>query len=487
MLENQLKEAQNQQLQEDQQVLEQEFLVTKTISNNEVWSHLDDWENSIRAEFEQLVNMKQAVRQVAKAELQSLAKSAGLPIELLPGKMVHTRKAGSGAYRSRAVVCGNYQEAGSDERYASGADGNQIRAQVRLAGVKNWSVCGTDIRVAFLNAPKRDDKKITAMEVPTVFRKLGLAGPNDVWIIQKAVYGLTSSPRDWCLYRDETLPTMSWRRNRQGQEVDGSFSRTPDDNVWRLEEVNRKTGEKFWSGLMSVYVDDLLITAEDGAAEMAIKAIADVWAISEVERAEVNKPVKYCGFEIEAAPGHDGFLLTQKRYEQEMLQRWNVTRSIDYPNFKLCEGDEEPEQQVDQSQIKTAQAIAGALLWLNTRTRPDISVGVSAVCRLATKNPVKAIEIGMNVMACIHTGKTWWTLVSQRSSKRDLGGAQSAEDRTQCQASGGFFRYRLWHWFPWKEHSGDGNFLCWCHHQLANSRATFRHPFHCGERVGGIL
>ena len=44
----------------------------------------------------------------------------------------------------------------------------------------------------------------------------------------------------------------------------------------------------------------------------AIQAIADVWAISEVEKAEVNKPVKYCGFEIEAAPGHDGFLLTTK-------------------------------------------------------------------------------------------------------------------------------------------------------------------------------
>jgi hypothetical protein len=53
------------------------------------------------------------------------------------------------------------------------------------------------------------------------------------------------------------------------------------------------------------------------------------------------------------------------------------------------------------TQIKTAQAIAGALLWLNTRTRPDISVGVSTVCRLATKNPAKAIEIGMNVMAYI--------------------------------------------------------------------------------------
>ena len=240
------------------------------------------------------------------------------------------------------------------------------------------------------------------MEVPTVFRKLGLAGPDDVWIIQKAVYGLTSSPRDWCLYRDETLPTMSWRRNRQGQEVDGSFIRTPDDNVWRLEEVDRKTGEKFWAGLMSVYVDDLLVTAEDSAAKAAIQAIADVWAISDVETADVQRPVKYCGFEIEAAEDQNGYILTQKGYEQEMLKRWNVTKSISYPNFKLGEGDEDPADPIDQSQVKTAQAIAGALLWLNTRTRPDISVGVSAVCRLATKNPAKSIEIGMTVMAYIH-------------------------------------------------------------------------------------
>ena len=115
---------------------------------------------------------------------------------------MHARKAGSGAYRSRVVVCGNYQEPGHDEVYAGGADGNQIRAQIRLASSKDWAIYGTDIRVAFLNAPRRDDTKITAMEVPTVFRKLGLASPNDVWVIEKALYGLVGSPRDWCLYRD---------------------------------------------------------------------------------------------------------------------------------------------------------------------------------------------------------------------------------------------------------------------------------------------
>lgn len=82
-------------------------------ATSEVWSHLNDWEASIRAEFQQLVNTKQAVRQASKGGIHRLANKAGLPIELLPGKMVHTRKAGSGAYRSRAVVCGNYQESGA--------------------------------------------------------------------------------------------------------------------------------------------------------------------------------------------------------------------------------------------------------------------------------------------------------------------------------------------------------------------------------------
>jgi len=255
--------------------------------------------------------------------------------------------------------------------------------------------------VAFLNAPKREETKITAMEVPTVFKKLGLAGPQDVWIIQKAVYGLTSSPRDsgasiemrwYRLY-------ISWRRSKNGCELEGRFVKNPDDNMWRLEETDVNSKEVHWAGLMSIYVDDLLVTAEDGAAEAAIQSIADVWAISEIEKAEVDKPVKYCGFEIEVAPDLDGFLLSQRKYEQEMLQRWNVTGSVDHPSFKLCEGDEDPDGPIDQDQIKTAQAIAGALLWLNTRTRPDISVGVSTVCQLATKNPAKAIEVGMNVMA----------------------------------------------------------------------------------------
>ena len=50
--------------------------------------------------------------------------------------------------------------------------------------------------------------------------------------------------------------------------------------------------------------------------------------------------------------------------------------------------------EIDPNDVRTAQMMTGALLWLSTRTRPDLIFGVSAMSRLTTKNPKKAVEIG---------------------------------------------------------------------------------------------
>ena len=159
-------------------------------------------------------------------------------------------------------MCGNYQSPNDDNTYAGGADGNQIRMMLRTAGLQRWALAGTDVRVAFLNAPKRNIDKLTAMEVPYVFKKLGLAAAGDVWLIEKALYGLVASPRDWCIYRDEVLPTLRWTRSTDGEDYVGRFVHSGDDNMWRLMEVNTKSGQETWAGLMSVYVDDLLVSAK---------------------------------------------------------------------------------------------------------------------------------------------------------------------------------------------------------------------------------
>ena len=286
-----------------------------------------------------------------------------------------------------------FQEVGTGDRYAGGADGCQVRALIRTAALRGWSLAGSDIRVAFLNAPKRDTTKITAMEVPTIFKHLGLADAEDVWIIEKALYGLVSSPRDWGIHRDEVLPTLRWHRKIGDVVLEGRLVHSKDENLWRLVEVNKETGTENWAGLMSAYVDDILVSGEPQTVKLAMEAIQNTWALSEVEWAS-DKPLRYCGFEISMGAAGDGFYVSQGMYEQELMTRWDIKESLQYPAFKVTEDDEHFVGEIDPNDVRTAQMMTGALLWLSTRTRPDLVFGVSAMSRLTTKNPKKAVEIG---------------------------------------------------------------------------------------------
>ena len=125
------------------------------------------------------------------------------------------------------------------------------------------------------------------------------------------------------------------------------------------------------------------------------------WTTSSVEKATPTSPVHFCGFEISADEHGDGFHLSQQKYEQEILTRWNVKEASTFPNFKVSETDMEPPDSVDKVQIREAQALAGSLLWLSTRSRPDLAYGVAALSRLVTRNPAKAIEIGQSLLAYV--------------------------------------------------------------------------------------
>ena len=396
-LEEQLHALDDQARADQQRHMNDEFLVTKTVSNKEVRDHLDDWKASIVAEYEQLVNTKKAVKPMKRTDLQAMAAAEGKDLEILPAKMVHTRKAGSGAYRSRAVVCGNYQSPTDESTYAGGADGTQVRTMLRVSAMKKWKVASTDIRTAFLNAPRRNGSRLVAMEVPYIYKLLGLAGEDEVWLILLAMYGLQASPRDWCCHRDETIPTFTWNRHRNGCDVEGYFKKTKDDNVWRLEERDLESGHIAWTGLMSVYVDDILLSGEEEAVQGALRALSSTWAMSSVEWAGINQPLKYCGFEISEDPNGDGLHVNQQMYVQEMLQRWHINESFEFPNYKVAE-DEECEENPDPNLVRTAQAMAGSLRWLSTRTRPDLAHGVATMSRLMTKAPHRAVVIGTSIM-----------------------------------------------------------------------------------------
>eukprot|EP00435_Cladocopium_sp_Y103_P036696 s2415_g9.t1 len=251
---------------------------------------------------------------------------------------------------------------------------------------------GTDVRTAFLNAKRRDESKLVAMSIPSIFKRLGLAGEEDVWLVEMALYGLTTSPRDWSVHRDAVLNKLTWKRLLgNGEKATGRFERCDDENLWRLVETDPHGSR--WCGLLCVYVDDLLFCGEQEVLCHALKAVETQWSCAGAEWATSTTPLKFCGIEITMDSKGDGLHLSQVGYEQEMLDRWQVQHGVVFPHFKLNESDFEAVDAIDPKILKEAQALAGGLLWLATKTRPDLAYGVSAMSRLMARNPLKALEV----------------------------------------------------------------------------------------------
>eukprot|EP00435_Cladocopium_sp_Y103_P023337 s5148_g5.t1 len=241
------------------------------------------------------------------------------------------------------------------------------------------------------------------MTVPNIYVKLGVANRNDVWLVDAAMYGLVSSPRDWSDHRDQVVPKMSWRRETSGSTWLGGFRRADDQHLWHLTEECLETGETKNRGIMAIYVDDVLLAAENEVAKCALQSIAAVWECAPAEQATVQSSVTFCGFELQQneAQHGGGFRVHQHSYEEELIKKWEVHETRQQLEFKLPTPEEEAEFQRSENGelVKRAQACTGALLWLATRTRPEISAGVAAMSRLCCKAPELAVTIGMKIMA----------------------------------------------------------------------------------------
>ena len=381
---------------------EENFLVTKTIPTEQVHKEWDDWKQAMMSEYQSIVNEKKAVRQVSREEAQKLAKEQGVKYEELPSKVVFTRKIG-GKRKVRACICGNYEEEVATSTYAGGCDASQIRCLIRHASLKKWTVHTTDIKCAFLNAERKGRSKVIAMSIPHIYVKLGLASHNDTWLVDAAMYGLVSSPRDWADHRDQVVPTMKWLREEGDKKWAGSFHRATDQHLWHLRERCLSKGEVHNKGITAIYVDDVLLAAEPAVASHALQAISTVWECAEPDAATTQQAVSFCGFEIQENETEKGggFRLHQHKYEEELIKKWEIKEISHQLDFKLPTPEEEADFQKseDLELVRRAQACTGALLWLSTRTRPELSVGVAAMSRLCMRAPSLAISIGPKIMS----------------------------------------------------------------------------------------
>ena len=366
-------------------------LQTRTLTLAEVLAELEDWKPSWGEEYSSLVETHKAVTPIGTEDLQAW-RSQGKKFQVIPSKLVHTRKAHTGRRKTRCVCCGNMEEVSLFNRhecYAGRVDATALRATLRMASAWDWSVSSFDVKTAFLQSRLLDKHDVpTVVKTPWLWRKHGVC-QEEFWLVQGALYGLCISPRSWCESRDATMASATTQI--EGKKVTMRCFKS-DPNLWWVLGVDSEDKE-VRLGMVAWYIDDALILAHKSLSRGITEFISSLWTTTPPEYLSSGQVLVYNGFEIEQEGSC--IRLHQRSFLTELLGRYPGEEQADVPAIPLTPSEEEGP---DLSLTRRCQALCGELLWLSIRTRPEICYAVNMMAQKMAKWPKEAWSRGLQVL-----------------------------------------------------------------------------------------
>ena len=188
--------------------------VVHNVSPAEVRRNLMKWKPSAQDELNSFQTMK-VVRKFFGEDARRILRDP--MIEVIPGKAVCTVKPGDPYKRKfRVVSCGNYASSTMEAQlYAGGAGAESLRTLLVHAARRGRRCFGLDVKSAFLLAPIPSTvTKRYAMRPPRLLVELGLCRDDEIWMIDRALYGFRESPKWWSVHRDGVLAKARWTSSR---------------------------------------------------------------------------------------------------------------------------------------------------------------------------------------------------------------------------------------------------------------------------------
>ena len=133
----------------------------------------------------------------------------------------------------------------------------------------------------------------------------GVCTASERWVVNKALYGLPSSPACWAVHRDNTLRNFSWQDFTLGMKC--RMRQTPEGNLWEVVGTSEK-GESV-VGHVLVYVDDMMVLGSDSVRNGFMKRMTEEWKCTPGESVNTDGWVRFSGFELRLVPAIWGFRL----------------------------------------------------------------------------------------------------------------------------------------------------------------------------------
>lgn len=247
-----------------------------------------------------------------------------------------------------------------------------VNILLQLAAAGNWKKRVVDVAGAYLNADLKvpEYMRIPANVVALIEARLAKSGetmesikqPDGSVIVelQKALYGLRQAGREWYELLAHFLTSQGYVRSSVDKCL---FSKTVGDEICHL----------------AVYVDDILIISNsDDEVERITQALEVRFKSITIQEGEL---MSFVGIEIITDPTGD-VRLRQRGYITDVLAHFGVEsdHKAEYPCAgNIMEAAKPSETDCDVSKFKSGVM---KMMYLSTRTRPDIAFVVSALaCR----------------------------------------------------------------------------------------------------------
>ncbi|OLP98027.1 Retrovirus-related Pol polyprotein from transposon TNT 1-94 [Symbiodinium microadriaticum] len=378
--------------------------VTHTVSLGEVRKALSSWASSAKKEYANLVENKKAFKPMKHKDLPK-------GCHVVPRKGVFTVKPDGGPEgfrrKTRFVACGNYLAEGEltgaeFDVYAAGLDATSLRTVLAYKTTKpTWGAGVTDIRQAFVLAPWIGGP--VALKPPALAVELGLAEEDEYWFVLQSIYGLRESPAAWAAYRDGQLKAARWTAEVEGVMVEVKLQQLASDNqVWRI--VRADDSDEDALGYLLVYIDDLMVVSTDNIMVSFFKWLSNMWECDDLSILTKEQPLKFLGMELHSVD--NGIEVAQEGFIRELLrshQHAGGKSRTQGPKELLIMSAEEETKLLEAAPVnlegkeqvlKEAQKRVGEMLWLSSRSRPDIQYATAVMSSRVTRCPEAVVTIG---------------------------------------------------------------------------------------------
>ena len=257
-------------------------------------------------------------------------------------------------HKARWVAKGFSQKKGINynETFAPTVPITAIRTMLSNACARGMNIQQMDVTTAFLNAELDHDIYMLPPRVEGMFPK------NTVLKLKRSLYGLKQSPRLW----NQTLDHWLRDQGLQPTQTDACVytKKTPKGLLW-----------------VAVYVDDLLIFADDDGDMTAFKA-----SISKrFKMKDLGEPSLCLGIKIVYNRKKRLLSLSQRHYLLNVLDNFGMSEAkhLGTPlSTGYVDKPADPDHPLPDVPFRE---VVGSLMYAATMTRPDIATAVSILCR----------------------------------------------------------------------------------------------------------